>query len=376
MNIILSLCLIFHVVNAKQHLRYRLTEYDVRLTEGQDKQVYGRGTGRSLGTVEDGDVVGMWRNHYNNGAFEIPIVFDEDDEFEGTNDMTSGQAASVLTKLREMEDKLGNIIRFVTVFNKNEFLDGYIRIGTYTSGCWSYVGRLPVIYQPQVINIGTGCDFTDTVEHEMMHALGFFHEQARPDRDDYVTIHWNNIPSQYYENFEKATNIDSRGSPYERRSVMHYSNYAFASNNNLPTMTSTDNTKPILGSAFTMTNTDMTQLRMLYRCQSSIQDFGTNCDATCPCRLDEGTCSGDDGCDGSLSCNGGVCGTPTPSPTATPTELGQTTAPTTVPPTTASPTTAPPTTAPPTEESNGLNIGLAIGLSFLGISLIIGLVFN
>lgn len=57
--------------------------------------------------------------------------------------------------------------------------------------CWSYLGARG---GRQTISLQTPeCTGSGVTVHELMHALGFVHEQSRADRDKYVTIMWSNI---------------------------------------------------------------------------------------------------------------------------------------------------------------------------------------
>jgi len=67
------------------------------------------------------------------------------------------------------------------------------------NGCDSFIGKQG---GRQTMNLQSpGCMHIGTVIHEMIHALGLFHEQARPDRDDHVNIFWENIASGTEMNF-------------------------------------------------------------------------------------------------------------------------------------------------------------------------------
>ena len=64
------------------------------------------------------------------------------------------------------------------------FVRRYDSNDNYDSGCWSYVGNISPTSQS--LNLGYGCMNKRTIQHEFLHALGFFHEHTRPDRDEYI----------------------------------------------------------------------------------------------------------------------------------------------------------------------------------------------
>ena len=134
----------------------------------------------------------------------------------------SRERATIAKAMKEYHEK--TCIKFVSRTSES----GYINI-MKGGGCYSYVGR---VTGRQDVSLGNGCVYTHIIIHEFMHALGFFHEQSRTDRDQYVTIHWDNIkPGESYKRqFAKygQEKIDHLGAQYDLCSVMHYESTAFS----------------------------------------------------------------------------------------------------------------------------------------------------
>lgn len=68
-----------------------------------------------------------------------------------------------------------------------------LNLDLFVNRCYSYVGRRG--YAQTVSLARSGCVYHNTVQHELLHALGFNHEQTRNDRDNHIRVGWENIQS-------------------------------------------------------------------------------------------------------------------------------------------------------------------------------------
>ena len=119
------------------------------------------------------------------------------------------------------------------------------------------------------MTIGKACNNRiGSVVHELAHIVGFLHEQARPDRDRYIRIHFHNILPGKKENFEKmdALNVDSRGVAYDYGSIMHYPTNAFARHPWLKTIELLDKTDADVGQRERLSPLDILQTKLMYNC--------------------------------------------------------------------------------------------------------------
>ena len=88
------------------------------------------------------------------------------------------------------------------------------------NGCWSYVGNQQ--NGTQLLELSDWCFTNKTTPHELLHAVGIYHEQARPDRDQYVEINLNCVQPGNENNYRKQKSSLTYDLPYNPKSIMHY----------------------------------------------------------------------------------------------------------------------------------------------------------
>jgi len=276
---LLSLCLVFSALGIPIDVQIYLPKPDEHhvkpVSEGVNPQLLGGGlegdmilpkgfNPKSLtrGTAKFGDIT--WPN--NIIPYDISAITDVEDRTTITSAMHTLMYAVGTPQANATERKV------CVYFRPRVSTDTvYLKI-QYGIGCSASVGYMknqqPIMTLQK--NEGpqkNGCFYSGTIQHELLHVTGFFHEQSRPDRDTFLEIHLENVEPALQHNFNKYTwgsTAYNQNTTYDYASIMHYKTTAFSTNGQ-PTMVPRQSGVEI-GQAEGLSPIDIAEVRDLYGC--------------------------------------------------------------------------------------------------------------
>jgi len=120
------------------------------------------------------------RHHWPNAIvpYEIDARFTQNDR------------AHICKGFKHVEDN--SCIRFVPRQGEHDYMD--IVVAGADRGCYAQIPYFPGVGRMEMgLEQQIGCTDWTIVIHELLHILGMKHEQSRPDRDEYITINWDNF---------------------------------------------------------------------------------------------------------------------------------------------------------------------------------------
>ncbi|XP_066931974.1 uncharacterized protein [Clytia hemisphaerica] len=190
--------------------------------------------------------------------------------YEYTNEISVSGQSAIDKAMQEISTK--SCISFVKRTTENNWVK-FVNRGA----CFSSVGRSFWRSGSQEISLAPSCLTSHgTIMHEILHSLGFWHEQSRPDRNQFVEIMWENIAEGEEHNFAKYTRgeSDDLNSQYDLSSIMHYGRFSF-SKNGQPTVLAISDPNKRLGQREKLSEEDVIQLNALYRCKDVGKTYST-----------------------------------------------------------------------------------------------------
>lgn len=123
---------------------------------------------------------------------------------------------------------------------KDDSDEDYVIFKSGDEHCFAHYGRQG---GAQEIVLSAQCKERE-IAHEIMHTLGFLHEQNREDRDQYIKIHWDNIDENYHDQFKKIPDsfLNTKEAEFDLRSTMMYPPFSFSLFPDTPSITQKDGT--------------------------------------------------------------------------------------------------------------------------------------
>ncbi|XP_071438612.1 meprin A subunit beta-like [Hetaerina americana] len=236
---------------------------DSEMGDGTDEGLYGHG-------LLEGDILpsSAGRNAVSDPSLKWPVgalVFKVDDSV-GCPD--SPQCEILMKAMNHYHKKA--CVRFKEWTGEPNSVNIFFNSDS-SGSCWSSVGRTGE--GEQALSLGERCWYLGIVIHELAHAIGFWHEMNRPDRDDWIWIYWDNIIQGYQSAFDKnePSTVNNLGENFDYTSIMMYDEYAFSKDGVSATLQAKQE-GTIIGPIWKkkgLSDSDNRRLQRLYQCQDN-----------------------------------------------------------------------------------------------------------
>ena len=241
---------------------------DIRLTENQTKifqeilrKKIASSNKKSARAIAGGGQVRLWNENYDVREDRFLLAY----YFDSNSSHTEKQKDLIRKSFGQFGDY--TCVKMVEVSRSDNRFKYKLQIKS-GNGCYSYVGRH---FEHQEISLGTNCEYATYPLHEVMHALGFWHEHQRPDRNEYVSIHRNRtflLDDQFFVAYSNKIweiyDWNPSGTKYDIDSITHYTSTMFSKDRDIPVMTYPGKNDPlVIHNSKTFSPTDIIDINFL-----------------------------------------------------------------------------------------------------------------
>lgn len=195
--------------------------------------------------------------HWN--TYRIPYIITQTN---GNFSFSDNDVQKIKTALNNISNACQLEFEEVTSSNSN-----YIRFIPGAEDGMNYSSNIGMQNGENTIVLCNNNFYMGTAMHEVLHILGYYHEQCRSDRDEYVNIIWDNIPTNQLKNQYQKYNLREEGydiGNFDFNSIMMYSSYILDNNGITKTVMTKKNGDEFGNQRYYLTQGDQEALYFFY----------------------------------------------------------------------------------------------------------------